>query len=108
MFDLIKKIRFKRDKNAFQAQMNRDRMTIGHSSNVMVWPIKLQICTASLPILTRTCLRTTSRQLTKKTKDDSVNRQAKAMAKPLKIEDQLKQYSNNEAFITLKDHKDDL
>ena len=46
----------------------------------------------------------------KKTTENSVNAvksEAKAIAQPLKVEDRLKQYSTNEAFITLKDHKDD-
>ena len=46
----------------------------------------------------------------KKTTEESVNAvnsEAKVIVKPWKVEDRLKQYSTNEAFITLKDHKDD-
>ena len=38
---------------------------------------------------------------------NAINGEAKAIIKPLKIEERLKQYSINEAFATLKDHKDD-
>ena len=50
--------------------------------------------------ITTTCKKTTEDSV------NAVNREAKAIVKPFKIEDRLKQYSNNEAFITLKDHKD--
>ena len=110
LYDLVRNIQFTTRRNEFQKQLARDVREMARSEDVLVHADK----TTNLYSMTSDSYRkilneniTKSYKTTSKTVRQGIDREAKKIASGLEIADRVEIYAEKEAFITLKDHKED-
>ena len=110
LYDMVRNIQFNRYSNDFQKQLKKDVKEIQASDKVYVSADKT---TNIYPMDKDKYLKLRKENVTKcyKTTCDSmkhdIDREAKNIATKLEIADRMEVYAEREAFITLKDHKED-
>ena len=109
MYDMIQNIQFREYKNDFLATLDDDVRKINSCSNILVFADK----TNNTYELTREKYSqllhnniTKSYQKAEPNMKNSIDREAKHLAKRINLEDRMESYAERPAYITLKDHKD--
>ena len=109
MFDIIKSIKFRKVRNKFQEELKEDLSKIRKSRNMFVFADKtnnvyeMKSEDHEKPILENI---TKTYQKAPKKLEKSINLEPKSITKSLKLADRIDHLAKTEAFITLKDHKE--
>ena len=110
LYDLARNIRFTAHRNTFQKQLSKDVREIAKSTDVLVNADK----TTNLYSMNGDAYRkllndniTKSYKTTSKTVKREIDVEASSIASDLGIGERVEVYAEKEAFITLKDHKED-
>ena len=108
MYDMVRNVEFTNIRNEFQNHLNRDIESIGSSKNVLVFADKstnlYELSRDIYQKLLHDIIIQTYKKAPKNAKWD-IDRKTKSFTKTLKIEDKMECYSNQHAYTTLKDHK---
>ena len=109
MYDMIRNVEFTNIRNEFLDHLNRDIESIRSSKNVLVFADKstnlYELSRENYQKLLHDNITQTYKKAPKNAKRD-IDRKTKNFAKTLKIEDRMECYSDQHAYITLKDHKE--
>ena len=109
LYELVKSIQFKKVRNQFQQQLASDVKEIKKSSNMFVSADKTtNLYKLQVPHY-RKLLNENITSTYKKTGREPlnhINTEAQAIARDLKLDDRIESFAKREAFVTLKDHKD--
>ena len=109
LYELARTIEFKPVQNQFQKQLKRDIRELKQSSKLLIPADKT---TNLYKVSTKDYNKLLTENITKTYKKTSasavmhVNKEAKSIATKLGVADRIEQYANRNAFLTLKDHKD--
>ena len=110
LYDLVRNIQFTARRNEFQKQLTRDVREIARSKDVLVSADK----TTNLYSMSGDAYRkllneniTKSYKTVNKTVKKGIDQEASNIASSLDIAERVEVYAEKEAFITLKDHKED-
>ena len=108
LYDLIQKVEFTNVLNTFQQKLKNDVHSIKSSNNMLVFADK----SSNLYELSRDHYEkllhdsiTQTYQKTRYQTKKKIDRKAKKLPKSLNVDERMECYSNQSAFITLKDHK---
>ena len=109
LYDMVRNIEFENVKSSFQQQLQSDVKSIKKDPKLLIPADKannLYRLTADEynKLLTENIFK--SYKTTDKSSLNSINTEAKKIAKDLKQEDKIEQHSQHQSFITLKYHKD--
>ena len=109
LYNLVHTIKFRRSSNEFQRQLSADKRRILNSKKIVVAADKSSNM-YSLPVadykkLVMDNITTEYRKCSEIVLDD-INSAAKVIAKNLKLDDRIEKFSTKNAFITMKDHKE--
>ena len=108
MYEIIQKIEFRKVNNEFQKKLARDVKSIKQNKNLLVSADKTtnlyEMKKEDYSKLLQENITKTYKKSRKGTRE--VNREAKVIAKKLGLADKVEAYVEKEAYITLKDHKD--
>ena len=108
LYDMVRNIEFKNVKSSFQQQLQNDMKSIKKDPKLLISAGKtnnLYRLTADEynKLLTENISK--SYKKSDKSSLNSINTEAKTIAKDLKLEDRIEKQSQHQSFITLKDHK---
>ena len=109
LFDMIKNVKFKLVRNTFQSQLNQDLNKIRQSKNIFVFADKTRNIYELSKEAYNKLLKENITKTYKKADDNTyneINMEAKNIASKLKIDDRVECLAKKNAFITVKDHKD--
>ena len=109
MMDMIKNLEFKRINNEFQLNLRNDIRQISRSNNLFISADKSRnICKVSKASYERVMHENVTKTYKKcnTNKSNSINFKAKQIASKLKIDDRVQKLDENEAYVTIKDHKE--
>ena len=109
LYELIKNIEFTNRRDDFQTQLRRDARDIRSSNNITVFADKSTNLYSIPKDEYEKLLRDNITQTYKKTHPatkDGIDREAKQIAHDLNLGDRMERYADKQAFVTLKDHKD--
>ena len=109
LYDLVRNIEFKTINTAFQNQLNKDINLINNDSLLFIPADKTNNLYKLNNDKYKKLLQDNITESYKKANTNSIrsiNKEAKTIAEDLKIDDRIEQFSQREAFITLKDHKE--
>ena len=106
---MVRNIEFKNIKPKFQQQLQNDMKSIKQDPKLLIPADRInnlyRLTTDEYnKLLTENISKSYKR--TDKSSLNSVNTEAKNIAKDFKLEDRIEQYSQHQSLITLKDHKD--
>ena len=109
LFDIAKNIKLKKTNNEFQDQLKSDVSRIKNNPNILVFADKTNnVYELSKPdhekLLKENITKTYKKAPIKL--EHSINLEAKNISKRLNLENRIECLAKNEAFITLKDHKE--
>ena len=109
MMDMIQNLEFKRVNNEFQSNLRDDIRQIRTSNNLFISADKSRniynVSKASYErMVNENVTKTYKKCNTNKSKSISI--QAKPVASKLKIDDRVQKLDENEAYVTIKDHKE--
>ena len=108
MYDMIRNVEFTNIRSEFLDHLNRDIESIRSSKNVLVFVDKstnlFELSRGNYQKLLHDNITQTYKKAPKNAKLD-IDRKTKSFPRTLKIEDRMECYSNQDAYITLKDHK---
>ena len=106
---MIRNAEFTNIRNEFRDHLNRDIESIRSTKNVLVFADKstnlYELSRENYQKLLHENITQTHKKAPKNAKQD-IDRKTKSFVKTLKIEDRMECYSNQHAYITLKDHKE--
>ena len=109
LYELVKSIQFKKVRSQFQQQLTSDVKEIKKPSNMFVSADKTtNLYELQVPHY-RKLLNENITSTYKKTGNEPlnhINTEAQAIARDLKLDDRIESFAKGEAFVTLKDHKD--
>ena len=109
VFDNIKSIKFRKIRNKFQEELTGDLPKIKKSCNMFVFADKTnnvyEMRSEDHEKLILENITKTYQKAPKKV-EKAINLEAKSITKSLKLADRIDHLANTEAFITLKDHKE--
>ena len=107
--DIIKNLEFKRVNNEFQSNLRNDVRQILRSNNLFISADKsrntYKVSEASYERMTHENVTKTYKKCNTN-KSNSINFKAKQIASKLKIDDRVQKLDENEAYVTIKDHKE--
>ena len=109
LYDLVRNIEFKRINTAFQNQLNKDINSINNDPLLFIPADKTNNLYKLNNDKYKKLLQDNITKSYKKANTNSIrsiNKEAKTIAEDLKLDDRIEQFSEREAFITLKDHKE--
>ena len=109
MLEMIENLRFRKVSNQFQEKLKTDMTNIKQSKKLLIPADKTRNLYEMDPSLCDKLLRdniTKSYQATSTKTVDGINSEARAIAADLEIDDRMEPMAMRQAFITLKDHKD--
>ena len=109
LYDMINSITFIKHKSSFQKQLDKDVKSIQSSPDIFVPADKTTNIYKVSPEVYKKLLHdniTASYEKTTPLKKHEIDSEAKTIAEPLKLDDRIECLAEREAFITLKDHKD--
>ena len=108
MYKMIRKIEFIKVRNGFQDKLKQDLETIRLSKNELAFADKsansYELSKQSYEKLLHNSVTQTYKKAPVNAKR-KIYRELKKFAKNLSLEDMMEYYSDNYAYITLKDHK---
>ena len=108
LFDMIKRVKFREVNKDFQKQLNEDLQKIKSSDKVFIFADKTrniyEVTKESHDKLLTENITKTYRKDTQN-EYNNINEEAKEIAKKLKIDNRVEILAKKNAFITLKDHK---
>ena len=104
VFDIIKSIKFRKVRNKFQEELTGDLSKIRKSCNMFVFADKTNNVYDREKLILENITKTY--QKAPKKIEKAINLEAKSITKSLKLADRIDHVANTEAFITLKDHKE--
>ena len=108
MYEIIQKIEFRKVRNEFQKKLAKDVKSIKENKNLLVSADKTtnlyEMEKEAYSKLLQENITKTYKRSRKGTQE--VNREAKVIAKKLKLVDKMEAFVEKEAYITLKDHKE--
>ena len=110
LYDLVCNIQFSPRRNDFQKQLTKDVKEITSSPNVLVPADKTTNLYSTSKETYKQLLNDNITKSYKKTNDGTkrgIDHEAKAIATNLGLADRMQVYAERQAFITLKDHKED-
>lgn len=110
LFDIIKTLKFRHTNNKFQNKLKKDIRKINESPNVLVFADKTSNIYELKPDEHRKLLSNNITKTYKKAPErieDAINLEAKCIAEKLQLDDRIEHMGKRQAFITLKDHKED-
>ena len=109
LYSMVKSVKFRPTRNAFQSQLARDIDKIKKSRNIFV-PADKTTNMYELAVYNYKKLLTDNVTSTYQKAETStlgqINTEAKAIAQDLKLDERIECFPPNQAFITLKDHKE--
>ena len=109
MMDMIKNLEFKRVNNEFQSNLRNDIRQIRRSNNLFISADKsrniYKVSKASYERMMHENVTKTYKKCNTN-KSNSINFKAKQIASKLKIDDRVQKLDENEAYVTIKDHKE--
>ena len=111
MMDVIKNLEFKRVNNEFQSNLRNDIRQIRSSNNLFISADKSRnIYKVSKAIYERMMHENVTKTYKKcnTNKSNSINFKAKQIASKLKFDDRVQKLDENEAYVTIRDHKEGL
>ena len=109
MYDLIKNIEFRDNRNVFQTKLKEDLKKVKSSGKIMLFADKItnmyemskdEYTKLINDKVTKTYQKTTTSTKTK------IDKGTKHFAEKLKLEKKMEMYANQLAYLTLKDHKE--
>ena len=108
MYDMIKDIEFRSVRSIFQSKLEEDLKKFKSSDKIMVFADKTaNICEISkeeyVKLINHNVTKTYQKTTTSTEK--KIEKETNCFAKILKIENKMEQYSDQSAYVTLKDHK---
>ena len=109
MMDMIKNLEFKRINNEFQLNLRNDIRQISRSNNLFISADKSRnICKVSKASYERVMHENVTKTYKKcnTNKSNSINFKAKQIAGKLKIFDHVQKLDENEAYVTIRYHKE--
>ena len=109
IYELVKNIEFKNVKSEFQNKLKRDLKNIRTSKNLFVFADKTNNLYEMSKENYNKLLRDNITKTYKKTGTnikDNIDNEAANIAKSFHIQDRVERYANRNAFLTLKDHKE--
>ena len=109
MFEMIKKIEFRTVRNNFQTKLKQDINVIKKTPEIIISADKTQNkYTVSVDDCSKMLQENITKEYKKTTSDNvkSTNKEAANLAKNLEITDRIDQFIQADAFITVKDHKE--
>ena len=109
MMDMIKNLEFKRINNEFQLNLRNDIRQISRSNNLFISADKSRnICKVSKASYERVMHENVTKTYKKcnTNKSNSINFKAKQIAGKLKIFDRVQKLDENEAYVTIRYHKE--
>ena len=108
MYEMIRSIEFRNSSDEFQKQLAADITKIKETKSLII-PADKTTNFYSMSVEDYEKLLTENISSTYKKCDGkivkNINNEAKSIAKELKIDDRVEQFSNRNAYITVKDHK---
>ena len=108
LYDLIQKVEFTNVQNTFQQKLKNGVHSIKSSNNMLVFADKstnlYELSRNHYEKLLHDSITQTYQETRYQTKK-KIDREAKKFAKSLSLDERMECYSNQSAFITLKDHK---
>ena len=108
MYEMIRSIEFRNSSDEFQKQLAADITKIKETTSLII-PADKTTNFYSMSVEDYEKLLTENISSTYKKCDGkivkNINNEAKSIAKELKIDDRVEQFSNTNAYITVKDHK---
>ena len=110
LYDLLRNIQFTTRRNGFQKQLAKDVKEIARSKDVLVSADKTTNLYSTTTEAYRKLLNeniTRSYKTASKTVKQGIDREASKIASGLDIAERVEIYAEKDAFITLKDHKED-
>ena len=110
LYDLVCNIQFSPRRNDFQKQLTKDVKEITSSPSVLVPADKTTNLYSTSKETYKQLLNDNITKSYKKTNDGTkrgIDLEAKAIATNLGLADRMEVYAERQAFITLKDHKED-
>ena len=108
LYDLLRNIEFKRINTAFQNQLNKDINLINNDPLLFIPADKTNNLYKLNNDKYQKLLQDNITKFYKKANTNSIrsiNKEAKTIAEDLKLDDRIEPFSQDETFITLKDHK---
>ena len=108
LYDLVRNIEFKKANTVFQNQLNKDINMINKDPLLFIPADKSNnLYQVSKDTYIRLLLDNNRKSYRKSnvTLINSINKEAKAIASELKLDDRIEQFNQREAFLTIKDHK---
>ena len=109
MYEMIRNIEFINVRNEFQGKLRQDLENIQSSRNILAFEDKstnlYELSKESYEKLLHDNITQTYKKAPVKTKR-KIDRESKKFAKNLSLDDKMECYSDNPAYITLKDHKE--
>ena len=109
MMDMIKNLEFKRVNNEFQSNLRNDIRQIRRSNNLFISADKsrniYKVSKASYERMMHENVTKTYKKCNTN-KSNSINFKAKPISNKLKIDDRVQKLDENEAYVTIKDHKE--
>ena len=109
MFEMIKKIEFRTVRNNFLTKLKQDINVIKKTPEIIISADKTQNkYTVSVDDYSKMLQENITKEYKKTTSDyvKSTNKEAANLAKDLEIADRIDQFIQADAFITVKDHKE--
>ena len=109
LYNLVSNIQFSPRRNTFQQQLARDVKEISTSKNVLVSADKSTNLYSMSREGYKKLLNENITKNYKKSCDEikhTINLEGKGITSKLELDDRMETYAEREAFITLKDHKD--
>ena len=107
--DMIKNLEFKRVNNEFQSNLRNDIRQIRRSNNLFISADKsrniYKVSKASYERMMHENVTKTYKKCNTN-KSNSINFKAKQIASKLKIDDRVQKLDENEAYVTIKEHKE--
>ena len=109
LYSVIEKLEFSRHRSQFQKQLLSDVEKIKNSKDVFILgdktPNVYEVNASEYNNLLHNSINTHYKKAADET-ELNINREARDIAKDLELDDRIDKLTNNECYITLKDHKD--
>ena len=108
LYELIRNLRYRKVTNNFQKNLLKDIASLNSSQNIIVPADKTTNLYGVEIDNYKKLFRDNITATYQKTEDSTVakiNKEAKAIASKLKLDDRIERFPTRKAFITLKDHK---
>ena len=109
LYSVIEKLEFSRHRSQFQKQLLSDVEKIKNSKDVFILgdktPNVYEVNASEYNKLLHNSINTHYKKAADET-ELNINREARDIAKDLELDDRIDKLTNNECYITLKDHKD--